>query len=132
MYRFIFVCYNHGAGGENLAVKISKNKKCNNLKYDMMDKRTWSYDYFNKLFLKPFNNNWKEHCTEITKTELIDVIPSHYSPEILKEIFPNEFYVVINYPKTNAGIKHLKENTYKKVWASKHNNLHQKLGYWRI
>ena len=132
MFRFIFVCYNHGAGGEKLSVQISKNAKCNTLKYDVMDKRTWSYDYFNKLFLKPYDKNWKDKCDTTAKSELIHVVPSHYSPSTLREVFPNEFYVVINYPKTAGGVCTLKGSTYEKVWCTKHNNLHQKLGYWRV
>ena len=50
MYRFIFVCFEMGTGGENLSVKISLNSKCNTLRHEDMDGRTWSYDYFNKLF----------------------------------------------------------------------------------
>ena len=131
MHRFLFVCYNHGTGGENLAVQISKNKKCNTLKFDMMDTRTFTYDYFEKLFLKPYDSGWKQKCKNILPSDLIDVVPSHYSPVELKVMFPNAFYVVINYPKTDKAIATLKANIFEKVWQGKHNTLHQRLGYWR-
>ena len=52
MPKFIFVCFQHGAGGEALSVEIRKLKKCNTLNYTKHGPRTWSYDYFDRLFLK--------------------------------------------------------------------------------
>lgn len=130
MYNFIFVCYNHGAGGENLAVQISKSKYCNTLAYDKMGYRTWTYDIFDKFFLKPFNKDWKSKLKHVTPTRLIDVVPSHYSPTELKKKFPNELYVVINYPTTPKGLVEYRQAVYQKVWLSKHKTLQQKVGYW--
>tara|TARA_Y100000741_G_C18231529_1_gene550023 strand:- start:110 stop:790 length:681 start_codon:yes stop_codon:yes gene_type:complete len=131
MYNFIFVCYNHGAGGENLAVKISKNKYCNTLAYDKMGYRTWSYDIFDKFFLKPFNKDWQDKLKQVTPTKFVDVVPSHYPPSELKKKFPNELYVVINYPTTTKGVEEFKKAVYQKVWLSQHNTLQQKVGYWQ-
>jgi len=119
-----------GTGGENLSVKISLNPKCNTLRHEDMDGRTWSYDYFNKLFLKKFKSNWKDYCNNIRPSQLIDVVPSHYKPTVLRELFPDELYVVINYPKTVAGEQHLKKRLYDKVWMTRHKTLQQKIGYW--
>ena len=33
MVKIIFVCYNHGTGGETLSQKISLLEQCNNLTY---------------------------------------------------------------------------------------------------
>ena len=131
MYNFIFVCYNHGAGGENLALQISKSKYCNTLAYDKMGYRTWTYDIFDKFFLKPFDKNWQNKLKQVTPTTLVDVVPSHYSPAELKKKFPNELYVVINYPTTSKGLVEYRQAVYQKVWLSKHNTLQQKVGYWK-
>ena len=131
MYNFIFVCYNHGAGGENLALQISKSKYCNTLAYDKMGYRTWTYDIFDKFFLKPFDKNWQNKLKQGTPTTLVDVVPSHYSPAELKKKFPNELYVVINYPTTSKGLVEYRQAVYQKVWLSKHNTLQQKVGYWK-
>tara|TARA_A100001011_G_scaffold179470_1_gene188267 strand:- start:7300 stop:7959 length:660 start_codon:yes stop_codon:yes gene_type:complete len=131
MYNFIFVCYNHGAGGENLALQISKSKYCNTLAYDKMGYRTWTYDIFDKFFLKPFDKNWQNKLKQVTPTTLVDVVPSHYSPAELKKKFPNELFVVINYPTTLKGLVEYRQAVYQKVWLSKHNTLQQKVGYWK-
>ena len=131
MYNFIFVCYNHGAGGENLALQISKSKYCNTLAYDKMGYRTWTYDIFDKFFLKPFDKNWQNKLKQVTPTTLVDVVPSHYSPAELKKKFPNELYVVINYPTTSKGLVEYRQAVYQKVWLSKHKTLQQKVGYWK-
>jgi|TARA_B100000214_G_scaffold352465_2_gene307718 hypothetical protein len=131
MYNFIFVCYNHGAGGENLALQISKSKYCNTLAYDKMGYRTWTYDIFDKFFLKPFDKNWQNKLKQVAPTTLVDVVPSHYSPAELKKKFPNELYVVINYPTTSKGLVEYRQAVYQKVWLSKHNTLQQKVGYWK-
>tara|TARA_B100000424_G_C22883690_1_gene470238 strand:- start:396 stop:1058 length:663 start_codon:yes stop_codon:yes gene_type:complete len=135
MYRFIFVCYQHGTGGERLSVDISLHEKCNNLPHDEMASRTWTYDYFDKLFLKPpeipFNDNWKMQCKDITSSDLADVVPSHYRPERIREVFPNELYVVINTPKTSQQWQDLRKKVYEKVWKTKHENIEQKIGYWK-
>ena len=131
MYNFIFVCYNHGAGGENLALQISKSKYCNTLAYDKMGYRTWTYDIFDKFFLKPFDKNWQNKLKQVAPTTLVDVVPSHYSPAELKKKFPNELYVVINYPTTSKGLVEYRQAVYQKVWLSKHKTLQQKVGYWK-
>ena len=131
MPKFIFVCYEHGTGGEPLAVEISKLKKCNTLSYTKHGIRTWSYDYFNKLFLKSYDKNWKNKIKlDKTSNEFYYVVPSHYDPDIIKEVFPNEFFVVINSPKTIEGIKNLKERIFDHVWLTKHNNLQEKIGFY--
>ena len=131
MYNFILVCYNHGAGGENLALQISKSKYCNTLAYDKMGYRTWTYDIFDKFFLKPFDKNWQNKLKQVAPTTLVDVVPSHYSPAELKKKFPNELYVVINYPTTSKGLVEYRQAVYQKVWLSKHKTLQQKVGYWK-
>jgi len=131
MPKFIFVCYEHGTGGEPLAVEISKLKKCNTLNYAMHGIRTWSYDYFDKLFLKSDDKNWKDKIKlDKTSNEFYYVVPSHYTPSTIKEVFPNDIFVVINSPKTTEGIKNLKKRIFDHVWLTKHNTLQEKIGFY--
>jgi hypothetical protein len=131
MPKFLFVCYNHGAGGESLAVKISRGNFFNTLAHDMMGDRTWTYDVFDKLLLKPFDSKWKSKIPNVSLTKKLDVIPSHYDPMVLQQMFPNELYVVINDPVTNSSKQEYQQGVYKKVWLSKHKTLQQKIGYWK-
>lgn len=131
MPKFIFVCYAHGTGGEPLAVEISKLKKCNTLNYAMHGIRTWSYDYFDKLFLKSYDKNWKDKIKlDKTSNEFYYVVPSHYTPSTIKEVFPNAIFVVITAPKTTEGIKNLKKRIFDHVWLTKHNTLQEKIGFY--
>ena len=85
MDKFIFVCYDHGAGGEGLAVEISKLHFCNDLKYEKHGDRTWSFDYFNKLFLKNYQKDWIDQISGNHTGKFYEVIPSHYRPELIQK-----------------------------------------------
>ena len=116
MPKFIFVCFQHGAGGEALSVEISKLKKCNTLNYTKHGPRTWSYDYFDRLFLKYPAKNWKDNIKLDKKAnKFYYVIPSHYTPDSIKEVFPNDIFVVITSPQTTEGIESLKERIFQHV-----------------
>ena len=129
--KFIFVCYQHGAGGEPLSVEISKLKKCNTLNYTKHGIRTWSYDYFDKLFLKYYDKNWKDKIKlDKEANKFYYVIPSHFTPSTIKEVFPNDIFVVITSPKTTEGIESLKERIFQNVWLTKHNTLQEKIGFY--
>jgi len=127
--RFIFVCYQHGYGGESLAVEISKLEICNPLEHEKQEKRTWTQDHFNKLFLKPYNPEWKHKVHPTVDNKKYYVVPSHYRPETLRELFPMALYVVINSPTTKEGLQSLNNRIYKNVWLTKHKRLDQKIGY---
>ena len=129
MHKFIFVCYEHGMGGEKLAVELSNNSFCNYLTHEKHGPRTWGYDYFNKLFLKNYDEDWKQKLPEIEPSKLYHVVPSHYTPELLQQVFPDAIYVVINAPRTENGIKRLHRRIYRHVWLTSHNKLDQKVGY---
>lgn len=130
MNKFIFVCYNHGCGGENLSVMISKRSYCNTLEFTMQNTRTWSTDVFNKLFLsRQTNHNWKYLISKVPQSEKFYVVPSHIEPKVLQEFFPHAIYVVINFPRTPDQIKHLHNRIYEKVWLSSMDNLKQKIGF---
>jgi len=127
--KFIFVCYEHGTGGENLAVAISKLPFCEDLKHEKHSGRTWTYDCFNKLFLRPYKSDWMIEAEQIQKSDTVRVVPSHYRPEKLKLLYPDEIYVIINIPRTPIGITRLMKRIYKHVWLTKHPHLNQKIGY---
>ena len=116
-------------GGERLAVELSKNSFCNYLTYEKHGPRTWGYDCFNKLFLKNYDEDWKQKLPEIEPSKLYHVVPSHYTPELLQQVFPDAIYVVINAPRTENGIKRLHRRIYRHVWLTSHNKLDQKVGY---
>lgn len=129
MHKFIFVCYEHGMGGERLAVELSNNSFCNYLTHEKHGPRTWGYDCFNKLFLKNYDADWKKKLPEIEPSKLYHVVPSHYTPELLEQVFPDAIYVVINAPRTEKGIQSLYRRIYRHVWLTSHNRLDQKVGY---
>lgn len=129
MDKFVFVCYEHGTGGERLAVMLSKIAGCELLEHEVHGKRTWSYDHFNKLFLKKYDADWKKQIVIEQSHEAYKLIPSHYRPEILRELFPNALYVVINAPRTKVDIDGLHDRIYNNVWQTTHPKLSQKVGY---
>ena len=129
MNKFIFVCYEHGTRGESLAVEISRLPFCQTLLYEKHGGRTWTFDCFNKLFLKNYTNNWMQIARQIKTDHRVRVVPSHYRPEELKKLFTNEIFVVINSPVTQSDMKKLLKRIYKQVWLTKHQSLDQKIGY---
>lgn len=130
MDKFIFVCYDHGCGGENLSVQISKRDYCNKLEYTTHGTRTWSMDVFNKLFLKKTSrHNWDQQLPEIPRGDCFDVVPSHVEPSELKRVFPKSIYVVINFPQSKESRLHLRNRIYEKVWLSSHTSMKQKIGF---
>jgi hypothetical protein len=59
MDKLIFVCYQHGFGGENLSHRISQHPLCDRLLVKTEKGRTViKNDIFNKVFLG-FNNNFQ-------------------------------------------------------------------------
>lgn len=129
MNKFIFVCYEHGTGGESLSVEISRLPFCETLRHEKHSGRTWTFDCFDKLFLRNFNDNWKQIARRVNTDHRVRVVPSHYRPEELKKLFPNEIFVVINSPVTQSDMKKLLKRIYKQVWLTKHQRLDQKIGY---
>lgn len=129
MSKIIFICYEHGTGGEGLSVAISRLPFCVDLRYENQGDRTWTYDYFNKLFLKNFDPEWKNKLPTLPREANYIVVPSHYRPEVLKEVFPTALYVVINSPYTKLSKYHLINRIFKQVWSTSHNTLEQRIGY---
>lgn len=97
MSKFIFVCYNNGCGGEQLAVKISQLDECEPLEFTRRGKRTIAHDAFKSGLVSVLRKK------EISppNTDLWQVAPAHISPDELVEDFPDSVFVVINMPITN-------------------------------
>lgn len=109
MSNYIFICYNGGAGGEQLALRVSQLDKCYTLKYQKWKDRTMVESL----------NHWLqlEQGQGLTQTDLKEkyhVIPTVLAPEHI----PYEgFRVVINFPTEPALIKEVKQNAYNKIWC---------------
>jgi len=129
MNKIIFVCYDHGAGGERLSFEISKLPFCEPLPSVKHGLRTFTSDYFNKLFLKVFDKEWMNKIPAPYKGQKYIVVPSHYSPKILKQHFQEALFVVINSPNTEKDKKILFERIFSHVWQSTHDTLAQRVGY---
>ena len=111
MVKIIFVCYNHGTGGETLSQKISLLEQCNNLTYKKFNERTitndvfkgtFRYDKFSQQPLPDPSDKWY-------------VVPSHFPPEQLVDIKAIKFYVVINDPITTEHDELMNKNIYKNI-----------------
>ena len=108
MDKLIFVCYEHGLGGENLSYRISKHTFCDNLLVKIEKGRTViKNDIFNKIFLG-FNNNFqysfqdkeklckkiiKDFKNKIDKIKKYNVVPSHIDADTLKKFFINSYFI---------------------------------------
>ena len=128
MNKFIFVCYDHGTGGENLSLQISKKQYCQTLEHHAQGGRTWTVDVFDKSLLS-LDKNWYTQIPHIGKNKLWYVVPSHFTPDEIKQHLPKSLFVVINYPKEYNDQQHLRQRIYEKVWMTSQHSLSQKIGF---
>lgn len=128
MNKFIFVCYDHGTGGENLSVQISHREYCETLVHTMHASRTWTEDVFGKSLLQ-VNAPWQDRIATIEHSDLWRVVPSHVTPDRIKKYLPNSVFVVINYPTSQEQILNLQQGIFQRVWLTSHNSLKQKIGF---
>ena len=127
MNKFIFVCYDHGCGGEKLSVEISKKPYCEDLQYKKIGSRTFTYDVLNKVLLYPrTTTKWINEIPEVPSSEKYYVVPTHKTPEELENYFTNSVYVVINFP---GDTEHLRETIFEKTWMNNLDTLKEKLGF---
>ena len=108
MDKLIFVCYQHGFGGENLSHRISNHALCDNLLVKIEKGRTIiKNDVFNKIFLG-FNNNFqysfqnqeklckkvmKNFKNKIDKIKKYNIVPSHIDAGTLRKVFTNSYII---------------------------------------
>tara|TARA_Y100001970_G_scaffold88125_1_gene111246 strand:- start:13453 stop:14046 length:594 start_codon:yes stop_codon:yes gene_type:complete len=110
MPRYLFVCYNGGAGGEQLAQRISQLDKCYTLDYRMWNGRTINYNHLNDYQVL-------ERGKPLLSTNLSEkyhVIPTHCRPEDVKY---DGLKITINFPTDPVLVKELEDNCYNKLWC---------------
>lgn len=143
MDKLIFICYQHGFGGENLSHRISQHEVCDKLLVKIQNGRTIiKNDIFNKLFLG-FNNNFqysfqdkeklckkiiKDFKNKINKIKKYNIVPSHINANVLKKVFTNSYFVTIMPPTTEEQYKKYLEHLYNDFWLYKTNNLTEYVG----
>lgn len=109
--KFIFVCYGNGAGGEQLAVKISQLSKCNTLSFSRRGKRTIAHDVFKSSLLYASLEQNKNYS--LPNKNLWNVVPTHKSPDELEKLWPGSIYVVIETPTSNEWLRRLALRRYR-------------------
>jgi len=132
--NIVFVCYYPGAGGENIASKISKFDVCTPLEYYLtkQSRTVITNELFGKSFLMPvgpFDRLLKMAETIAPDTlegERFHVVPSHWDVNYLESEFPNSKYIRIVSPQDR---KILRNNTDYKVGQDKFYSLSQLKGY---
>ena len=115
MIKIIFVCYNHGAGGETLAQHISLLEECIVLPYKRLNGRTITNDHFDGAFRRTI----LEQQPLPAPSHKWYVVPSHFKPELLESIDAQKLYVVINDPVTDEHDALMHQNIFAKVWNRK-------------
>jgi hypothetical protein len=143
MNKLIFVCYQHGFGGENLSHQISGHALCNKLLVKIEKGRTViKNDIFNKAFLG-FNNNFqynfwdkeklckkiiKDFKNKIDKIKKYTVVPSHVDSNTLRKVFTNSYFITIEPPKTKEQRKLYLQHLYDDFWLYKTTDLAEYIG----
>jgi hypothetical protein len=143
MDKLIFVCYQHGFGGENLSHRISQHTLCDELLVKIEKGRTIiKNDIFNKIFLG-FNNNFqysfqdkeklckkviKNFKNKIEKIKKYSVIPSHIDADTLKKFFINSYFIIIESPRTEEQYQQYLHHLYDDFWLYKTTNLTEYIG----
>jgi len=123
MVKLIFVCYQHGFGGENLSYRLSLDDRCNQLKIKKLLKlnRTVILDeLFEKNFLKysydkkKINKIYKD--LKKNKSKKYYIVPTHFNYTFLKKKFKNSLFITIAPPIDTCGKKKVFDHIYKNVW----------------
>lgn len=143
MNKLIFVCYQHGFGGEKLSHRISQHPLCDKLLVKIEKGRTIiKNDIFNKIFLG-FNNNFqysfqdkeklckkivKDFKDKIDKIKKYNVVPSHVDANILRKVFYNSYFITIEPPKTKEQYQQYCQHLYNNYWLYKTTDITEYIG----
>ena len=106
MVKIVFVCYDQGAGGEHLAVEISKLDCCNYLKHKIVNGRYVSVDITAgrcrrcPLPISEINNALQE-------SPKWHVVPTHFTPDELTDVIADKFFVCITTPSDEQHLNHI-------------------------
>ena len=122
-FKYIFVCYPHGGGGEFLSYIISKAEECNTLVRRKVGNRTKVHDIFNQHMLRMdfsidrcFNDYGDNGDLSGIDDSKYVVVPTHYREDAIGQYFKNYKFVNILYPQTEEGHKRILSNIKDKVW----------------
>jgi hypothetical protein len=130
---FVFVCYQPGAGGENLSTNISRLANCVPLEFYVTPERRTiiMHEFFEKTFLNlgaPLDklisaaqNILQKKCV----SDKIHVVPSHRDHHELSGYFPNSKFIRI----VNADRDQLDKLVNEKVYSGKFRSLQELKGY---
>lgn len=110
---FLFVDYDHGAGGEFFCANLSRSPECVTLDYhrDPVSHRTKVQDIFEQEFLKP--------CPDIRVVSsdqiLYDVVPCHRHTELARQMLGNIRTIRIQNPGDPDQWRYIIEQRINKV-----------------
>ena len=143
MDKLIFVCYQHGFGGENLSHRISQHTLCDRLLVKKEKGRTViKNDIFNKVFLG-FNNNFqynfqdkeklcikiiKDFKNKIDKVNKFTIVPSHIDADILRKVFYNSYFITIEPPRTEEQYQQYLQHLYNNFWLYRTTDMAEYVG----
>ena len=118
MIKTLFVCYWHGCRGEGLTYKISQHSFFKTLEADVVNNRTIiKNDFFNKQLL----NSWIPDMTSMNlPTDNNIVVPSHFFYDVMKEHFPEAYFISIDIPK---DLKTFKQKLFDRFYTYKTDNM---------
>lgn len=122
-FKYIFICYPHGGGGEFLSYIISKAEECNTLVRRKVGNRTKVHDIFNQHMLRmdfSIDRCFSDYGDNGDLSGIDDskyvVVPTHYREDAIGQYFKNYKFVNILYPQTEEGHKRILSNIKDKVW----------------
>jgi len=124
MPKIIFVCYDQGAGGEHLAVEISKMDCCHTLRYKTVNGRYMTVDVtlgrcrYNVLPVNEINDALVEFENKkrvadnlsigsVNESARWHVIPTHFLPNELEEIQADKLFICITTPVNEGHLKNI-------------------------
>jgi hypothetical protein len=131
---FLFVCYESGSGGENLATQLARLEPCWPLKFYTTEQgRTIiTSDYFEKVFLysvTPFDHVLQKAqdmlASKVLPSDKITVSPSHWDVDVLLPYFPNSKFVRITHDNSDL----IQQNRINKIHNSKFSNFAEFTGF---
>ena len=132
-HKFLFVCYQAGAGGEHVTTQISKFDNCTPLEfYKTEENRTIiTSEFFKKTFLNAVGPIEKllGIAQQILDTKelsnKLNIVPSHWDYTFLLPHFPNSKFIRI----VHEGNSEIQENAIKKIRGGKFRTFQELFGF---
>ena len=132
-HKFLFVCYQAGAGGEHVTTQISKFDNCTPLEfYKTEENRTIiTSEFFKKTFLNAVGPIEKllGIAQQILDTKelsnKLDIVPSHWDYTFLLPHFPNSKFIRIVHDSNSE----IQENAITKIHGGKFRTFQELVGF---